>query len=82
MVQDSKARHELLALADSESQTELELKCGVPQPQISLILALKRLPGLETALKFVKLGIQPKDWKERPTKAQLAAERVRRRGAA
>ena len=84
LVTDSRGRHALLALLDSKNQKQLEELTEVSQPALSLIAKRRRKPGRDLATRLQhKAGIEFEWWDAPPTKAQLAADRLRHaKGAA
>ncbi len=61
----------LLLLLRTKTQHEIHGECGVPQPSLSKIVNLAKLPGRVDALRLHRYGIEVAWWDEPPTPEQM-----------
>lgn len=61
---ETRAHQELEKLLQRYTQNELSELTGVPQSTISQVKNRDRLPGLDGALGFERVGIKPAWWRE------------------
>lgn len=62
-----------MLLLKGKSQHEIHAECGVPQPSLSKIVNLIKLPSRVDALRLLKYGIEVAWWDVPPTTEQVEA---------
>lgn len=70
-VEKSRGWAALMLLLKTKTQHELHDECEVPQPSLSKIVNLTKLPGRIDALRLRRYGIEVEWWDEPPTDEQL-----------
>lgn len=69
-VEKSRGWAALMLLLRGKTQHEVHGECGVPQPSLSKIVNLTKLPGRVDALRLHRYGIEVAWWDEPPTAEQ------------
>lgn len=62
-----------MLLLKGKTQHEVHAECGVPQPSLSKIVNLTKLPSRVDALRLLPYGIEVAWWDVPPTSEQVEA---------
>lgn len=62
-----------MLLLKGKTQHEIHDECGVPQPSLSKIVNLTKLPSRVDALRLLRYGIEVDWWDVPPTAEQVQA---------